>query len=360
MTRERKAPSLLPALLVCAAALYAAYLARQALLPFVLSFALAYVVNPVIDAVETRGVRRFHIVLGFYLTAACLLYLLVQYLLPVVSAEVAHLQSAAPAHLARAQKLAADLQGRAARHLPLSSLPLESLAAQAYASAAGQIRLLPSYILGLFPLLSLFFLVPFITFFLLLDGPVLIARLIQAAPSRYVEQALHLLNEIDASLGHYLRGILIVALAITAASYLGLLALGVNGALAIAVLSGVSSFVPYLGAVVGALVGGIAAFIQFGTFPAFLKVVLLFTGIRLADEALLQPFIARYSVHLHPLVFLLSLMVGGEIFGFIGLVFAVPAACIIKALLTVAWEWYLSQARGKGHEPRACVAVPYT
>ncbi|MCX5794686.1 MAG: AI-2E family transporter [Elusimicrobia bacterium] len=357
---ERRSTPLLPAVLVCASGLYCAYIVRQALLPFVLSFAVAYVINPLIDAAETRGLRRFHIVLAFYLLGAFLLYLLAQILIPVVIAETSRLQVDAPAFLAKVQKYAAGLQSHAAKRLPHSGLPVGQLAGQAYASVMGQLQLAPSYILSLFPLLSLFFLVPFITFFLLLDGPLIISALIQAAPSRYVEQALHLLSAIDASLGHYLRGILIVASAIGAASYLGLLALGIDAALSIAILAGVSSFVPYLGAVVGALVGGIAGAVQFGTFEACLKVVALFAGIRLADEALLQPFIARYSVHLHPLIYLLSMMIGGELFGFLGLVFAVPAACIIKALLQVVWEWYASEARLRGHDARACVAVPYT
>ncbi|HAM37025.1 MAG TPA: hypothetical protein DEB40_03815 [Elusimicrobia bacterium] len=360
MTEPRKVSSLLPALLAAVAALYGAYLLRQALLPFVLSFALAYVANPIIDMIETRGIRRFHIVLGFYLLAAFLLYLLVHYLLPLVSSEIAHLQANAPAYFAKAQKITADVQARALQRLPNTGLPLEQLSAQGYSSVVEQLQRIPSYVLGLFPLLSLFFLVPFITFFLLLDGPDLITALIQACPSRYVEQALHLISEIDSSLGNYLRGILIVALAITVISYLGLLVMGIKGALAIALLSGVSSFVPYLGAIMGAMVGGTAAFLQTGTLMAGLKVVLLFFGIRLADEAFLQPFIAKYSVHLHPLVFLLSLMIGGEIFGFIGLVFAVPAACILKALVRVVWDWYLSQANLRGYAPSACASVPYT
>ncbi|MBI5240966.1 MAG: AI-2E family transporter [Elusimicrobia bacterium] len=358
--RERQPGSLLPVLLAAGTALYGAYTIRQALLPFVLSFAVAYVLTPLVDAFEAKGLRRFHIVLAFYLVGAAGLYLLAQTLVPLAVSEVSQVQTDAPVFFSKVQHLAAELQSRAARHFPSLRLPIGQFAERAYASALEQLQHIPAYLLGLFPLLSLFFLVPFITFFLLLDGPALISSSIQAAPSRYVEQSLHLLNEVDAALGHYLRGILIIAMAITAASYVGLLALGLDAALVIAVLSGVSSFVPYLGAVVGALVGGIAAFIQFGTFAAGLKVVALFVGIRLADEALLQPFIARYSVHLHPLVFLFSMMVGGEVFGFLGLVFAVPVACIVKALLGVAWEWYVSEARLRGHETRSCLSVPYT
>ena len=98
-----------------------------------------------------------------------------------------------------------------------------------------------------------------------------------------------------------------------------------------------------MGAIVGAAVGCVAAWVQFGSILAGFKVVLLFTGIRLADEAFVQPVVSKHAVKLHPLIYLLSLMVGGELFGFVGLVFAVPSACIIKALLKVAWEWYTTE-----------------
>jgi predicted PurR-regulated permease PerM len=148
-------------------------------------------------------------------------------------------------------------------------------------------------------------------------------------------------------------------MAIGAASYAGLLLLGVDYALGVATLSGVSSFVPYLGAAMGALVGGLVAFFQFHTFAAPLKVIALFCGIRLADEALLQPFISRHSMHLHPLLFLLALMVGGKIFGFIGLLFAVPAACVVKVLLRVAFGYHASQAQRLGGIRLHGTEIPY-
>ena len=135
--------------------------------------------------------------------------------------------------------------------------------------------------------------------------------------------------------------------------------MGIDNAIVIALLSGVSSFVPYLGAIVGALVGGGMAFYQFGTLSAAMKVIALFAGIRLADEILLQPVIARHSVHLHPMVFLLALVLGGEMFGFMGLVFAIPAACILKTLISVTWSWYSSE-RGLTLGTASGGGVPYT
>ena len=360
MMERRGTLPVIPILIIVGAGLYGAYILGRVLVPFLLAFALAYVVNPLINAVETRGVRRFHIVLGFYLLAAFLLYLLAQYLLPALISGMTGLQADMPGYFTKIHTFFSELPLRVAKHVPHAVLPVaERFVSKTYASAAEQMEYLPSYLMGIFPLLSLFFLVPFITFFLLLDGPDLTAVLIQACPSRHVERALHLISEIDSSLGNYLRGILIVALAITAASYLGLLALGVNAAAPIALLAGASSFVPYLGAVVGALVGGAVAAIQFSSLTAGFKVVLLFAAIRLADEAFLQPSIARYSVRLHPLAFLFSLMAGGELFGFVGLLFAVPAACVIKSLLKVSWDWYLSEAGWKG-AAASPTAIPYT
>ena len=357
---EKRSFPFFPAFLIGGTVLYCAYRFNHALIPFLLSFALAYVVNPVVNNFETRGLRRDHIVLGFYSLIALCISLLANYLLPTVSGELAHLQEQAPVYFTNLQKLGADLQARVAHSLPYGRKAIESLSMKMYAPVIEQLQHVPGYLLGLFPLLSLLFLVPFITFFLLLDGASSISKGIQACPSRHVEQALHLISEIDTALGNYLRGIIIVALAIAAASFVGLSAMGVNYALAISVLSGISSFVPYLGAIIGALVGGLVAFFQFGTFAAAVKVVILFFGIRLADEALLQPIIAKHSVHLHPLIFLFSLMLGGEVFGLIGLVFAVPAACILKALLKVAWAWYSSEIQLNGPASYDSQGVPYT
>ncbi len=356
---ERRFPWL-SVLVLGGALLWAVFRVGHALVPFLLSFALAYVVNPLINYFETRGLRRDLIVMGFYSAIAVVITVTANSLLPVVTAELSKLQEQAPLYFKNTQALFADLQRYVAHKLPYGRQAVEHMSMKMYAPVVDGLQRVPSYVLGIFPLLSLLFLVPFITFFLLLDGTKSIEAAIQAAPSRYVEQSLHLLSEVDNSLGNYLRGIIIVALAITAASFVGLTAMGVNYALAISVLSGVSSFVPYLGAIMGALVGGAVAFFQFHSLAAGFKVVVLFFGIRLADEAFLQPIIAKHSVHLHPLVFLLSLLIGGELFGFLGLVFAVPAACVLKALIKVAWAWYSSE---EGlHPPVAfdSAVVPYT
>ncbi len=358
MPEERRVP-LGPALAVLAAGLYAFYRLHEALTPFVLAAAFAYVVNPVVSYFEARGLRRAHLVIAGYLAGLALGYAAYAGIKTVLVGETEFLNANAPAYARQLQAFVLSEEAKLTRTLPLPPAVAERALGAAMDTVLQRVQALPSQIFGLVPFLLHALLVPFIGFFFLLDGPAGFDGLIQAAPSRYVEQAVHLAGDIDVSLGNYLRGILIAAAAITIASFAGLLTLGVDNAAAIALLAGVTSFMPYLGAVVGALAGFAMAVYQFGSLWAGVKVLILFAGIRLADEILLEPVIARHSVRLHPLVFLLALIVGGETFGFLGLVFAIPAACILKALAKVAWAWYASE-RGLAPYAPSCEAVPYT
>jgi predicted PurR-regulated permease PerM len=347
-------------LALLAAVLYFALRIHDVLIPFVLSFALAYLLNPVINYFEARGLRRDLIVLALYLLIIIIITSSANFLLPAMSSELAGLQAKAPQYFSKAQEFFGHLQVAIADHLPFGQSTVQQLSFKMYDPLIKQLPKIPSYVLSLFPLFSLLFLVPFITFFILMDSKSLMQSAIQLCPSRYVEQVLHVTSEIDTSLGNYIRGLLTIALAIGSVSYIGLKILHIDYALAIATLSGIASFIPYLGALLGMAVGATVAFFQYVNLTAPLEVIVLFVGIRLADEAFVQPLVSKHAVHLHPLIFLLALMVGGKIFGFIGLLFAVPAACVIKALIMVAWDWYVTEAQisVRPHLPEA--TAPYT
>lgn len=338
---------------------YAAYHVRTALMPFALSFALAYLLNPLIHLFEARGLRRDPLVIALYALIAAGIAISVNIFLPTVVRELSLLQAQAPAYLTRARDIAGHLQTQLARHLPVGRGAVEHWGLQMVRPLMEHAQLLPGYLLGLFPLLSLLFLVPFISFFLLMDAGRIIAGAIQACPSRYVEQALHLLTEINTSLGNYGRGVLIEAVAVGAAAFLGLWALGVNYAVAIACVSGAFNLVPYAGAVLGATLAGLVALFQFRSAWGVAQVLMLFGAVRIADDVLLQPLISRHSVHLHPMVYLLALLVGGETFGFAGLLFAIPAACILKALIQVLWTWYASETLALPDELPPAARLPY-
>lgn len=358
MTEERRFP-FVPVFLVGGVLLYAFYQVHEALTPFLLAAAFAYVLNPVVTYFEARGLRRFHLVLCGYLGAALLLAVAYAGLKTVILEETELFQTRAPAYLQQLQKTAVSQQAVLTKRLPLPPKVAEHALESALGGTMHVLQDLPAHVLSLLPLLMHALLVPFIGFFFLLDGPSGVSSLIQSCPSRLVEQAIHLLSEIDTALGNYLRGLIIVATVIFIISFFGLIMLGVDNALIIAAVSAVSSVVPYFGLVMGILVGGAMAFYQFGAPMAAVKVAALFVGIRALEETLIQPIIARHSLHMHAMTNLLVLILGGEMFGFLGLVFAVPAAGILKALVSVTWSWYASE-RGLDVDTAGGAGVPYT
>lgn len=358
MTERREFP-LVPVLLVGGLAAYAFFRLHHALAPFLLAAAFAYVLNPIVTYFEARGYKRLHLVVAAYLGAAGLAFFAYAGLKGVILEETELFQTRAPAYLQKIQQTAAQQQAVLTKKLPLPPKVAEHALESALGGALHAVQELPSHVIALLPLLAHALLIPFIGFFFLMDGPSGVESLIQSCPSRFVEQAIHLLSEIDTALGNYLRGLIIVATIIFVLSFVGLVALGVDNALLIAAISAVSSVVPYFGLVMGILVGGAMAFYQFGVPSAALKVALLFLGIRGVEETLIQPIIARHSLHMHAMTNLLVLILGGELFGFLGLVFAVPAAGVMKALVSVTWSWYASE-RGLDSAGSSGAGVPYT
>lgn len=356
-SKERRFPARTAAAAL-AALLCLAYYFRDALVPFALSLALAYLVNPAVSFFEAKGLRRDRVVFGMYLAVLIAIYFSASFLLPRISEEVALLQNQAPAYFVRGKAQLGHFQVQFAQHLPVGRDLAERWTMGMIAPLLEQFERLPRLLLGLFPLISLIFLAPFITFFLLIDSPGAIRAIVQNCPSRWVEQALHIATEIDTSMGNYMRGLVMEVIAVAALSLIGLYFLGVDYALAISALSGILTFIPYAGAVAGGLAACTVALFQFQSAAAVLKVAGLFAGIRLGDDLILQPILSKYSVHLHPVAYLLALILGGEAFGFIGLIFAIPAACLLKVLLKVAWDWYASEVLMQ-HDTPAEARLPY-
>jgi putative permease len=114
--------------------------------------------------------------------------------------------------------------------------------------------------------------------------------------------------------------------------------------------------VPLVGAVSAAIAGALVALLQWGTLSGLVKVLVIATGIRLIDDWFLHPMILRKAVHIHPALTVFSLMAGGTLFGFWGLLFAVPVVCFVKVLLGVLWEWYRSEYGLQTRNPAAEVS----
>jgi predicted PurR-regulated permease PerM len=220
--------------------------------------------------------------------------------------------------------------------------------------------------LFLFGLLANIALVPVLTFYFLRDWDVMIAHLRELLPRPLLPTAERLARESDQVLGGFLRGQLSVMLALGSVYAIGLWLVGLDLGLLIGFVAGLVSFVPYLGAFVGVSAAVIASLVQFGD-PMNLALVLGVFAIGQALESfVLTPWLVGDRIGLHPVAVIFAIMAGGQLFGFLGVLLALPVAAVAMVLLRYGHERYTQSHMYGGtvvaaeapEAPEALIVVP--
>lgn len=176
-------------------------------------------------------------------------------------------------------------------------------------------------------------LIPVITFYLLRDWDDLVAKIHDLFPRRIAADVGSLASEADEVLGAFLRGQFYVMLALGLIYSLGLLFIGLDLALLIGMLAGLISFVPYMGAFVGITLACIAALLQFHDAIHVLSVLAVFTVGQMLESMWLTPWLVGNKIGLHPVAVIFAVLAGGQLFGFLGILLALPLASVIMVLL---------------------------
>ena len=176
-------------------------------------------------------------------------------------------------------------------------------------------------------------LIPVVTFYFLRDWDVLVARVRELLPRPIEPTVSRLARESDEVLGAFLRGQLSVMLALGTVYSIGLWLVGIDLALLIGMLAGMVSFVPYLGVLVGAAAGIIAALVQHGDWLHPLLVVGVFAVGQTLEGFVLTPWLVGDRIGLHPVAVIFAIMAGGQLFGFLGVLLALPVAAVAMVLL---------------------------
>jgi len=187
--------------------------------------------------------------------------------------------------------------------------------------------------MALVALLANLVLIPVVTFYLLRDWDSLIEKIHGLLPRKWEPTAVKLAKESDEVLGAFLRGQVLVMLVLAFIYSMGLWWVGLELALIIGLVAGLVSFVPYLGFIVGILLAGVAAMMQFHD-PSILLLVAAVFGVGQALEGmLLTPLLVGDKIGLHPVAVIFAVMAGGTLFGFVGVLLALPVAAIVMVML---------------------------
>lgn len=322
------------------------YLLAPILTPFALAGVMAYVLLPGVAWLERRGLPRAPASVLMVLASGALILGLLLVLLPVLEREILALSARLPALLAQANAYLAPLVHQwLGVWVKLDASALRSMALQEVGQqdlAAYLLARFGSGGLALVQLLGTLALVPIVLFYLLLDAREFGGRFEAALPRRWSAQVMEFLGEIDGVLAQFLRGQLTVMLALAVYYSSALAIAGFDSALSIGLLTGLLIFIPYVGFALGLLLALLAAVLQFGTWTAALAVLGIYAGGQVLEGFFLTPRLVGKRIGLHPLAVIFALLAFGQVFGFFGVLVALPSSAVLLVGLRRLRRRYLA------------------
>lgn len=325
------------------------YLLAPVLTPFLVAALLAYLFDPVVTQLQTRKLPRGVAVTLVLAVLTLLLVLLALWLLPMLEFQVIWLIKQFPHYLDVLQLLLpiwGERLGIDPALLNIAALKqviLENLGSSLAKSGDITMTLLTSVSnsgMALLGWLANIVLIPVVLFYLLRDWQGLLARIDELIPRFYQPLVKKLATESDQVLGGFLRGQLSVMLALALLYSLGLWLADLKLALLIGMLAGLVSFVPYLGFIVGIVAASIAMLLQTHDLMMLLPVLLVFGVGQMLESMLLTPWLVGDRIGLHPVAVIFAVMAGGQLFGFVGILLALPTAAVLAVLLRHAQQQY--------------------
>jgi len=321
------------------------YLLAPVLTPFVAAALLAYIGDPLADRLQRLKLPRTLAVVAVFVLTFMLLGLLVLLVGPLIRTQVGALLDALPEIVRQVEQVWLP---NVAEMLDLEvgeNIGIGAFVAR-YGDMAGSwgtkvlVCLTQSGSAVFAAVLSLF-LVPILTFYLLRDWDSILSHMAALIPSGQHDMVVDLARETDDMLGAFLRGQLLVMLALSLIYSVGLSIVGLEFAIAIGVVSGLVSFVPYLGFVFGIALASLTVALDPEPLWQLIGVVATFTIAQVLEGSLLTPKLVGDRIGLHPVLIIFAVAAGGQLFGFFGILLALPAAAVLSVLVRFAYYRYL-------------------
>ncbi|NDV00914.1 AI-2E family transporter [Pseudoroseicyclus tamaricis] len=312
------------------------------ILPFVLAGAIAYLLDPIADRLQRLGFSRILAVVTITLVAVLIIVPALVLLMWTLIDQTRDLIATAPEMFGRLQAWVEARFPELADSESQLSEQLRGLGETVAARGGEMLQGVMSSAAGLVNLLVLVVIVPVVTFYLLIDWDRMVARVNDLLPLDHAPTVRALAREIDRTLASFIRGQGLVCLILGSFYAIALMLLGLNFGLAIGAFAGLITFIPYVGAVVGGVLSiGVALFQFWGEWWWIGAVAAVFVLGQFVEGNILTPNLVGSSVGLHPVWLLLALSVFGALFGFVGMLVAVPVA----AAMGVVVRFFVDQYR---------------
>jgi predicted PurR-regulated permease PerM len=335
---------------IAAAIVLVVWLLGPVLTPFVVAAVLAYALTPLVNKLDhawggklPRILAVLIVELLFILAVLAIALLIV----PILAKEIPLLREQLPALAERLNAWAAPMLKSLGLNIALDVASVKAFVLK-YLNANvedGISALLSSLKVGGSVALALIgnaILIPVALFYLLMDWDNFVTRAVQLVPPRMRTAYDGFMNEADEVLGQYLRGQMLVMLILAVFYSIGLALFGLDLALPIGVFTGLAIFVPYVGFGIGLILAVLAGLLEFASFKAVIMVAVVYGSGQLIESLFLTPRLVGERIGLHPLAVIFALLAFGQIFGFVGVLIALPASAVLLVAIRRLQAQYLA------------------
>ncbi|QPC93838.1 AI-2E family transporter [Mesorhizobium sp. INR15] len=331
------------------------YVFSAILLPFVAGMVLAYFLDPVADRLERLGLSRIMATVVILITFLVVLVLAFVILIPVLATQMADFASKLPEYLTKLQGLLTSFDPKWLEQkfgVNANGLRdgLSSLLSSGFGLVTTVFTSLWSSGVALVSVVSLFVVTPVVAFYMLLDWDRMVAVIDSWVPRDNVATVRAIAKDINTATAGFVRGQGTLCLVLGAMYATGLTLTGLNFGILIGLFAGLISFIPYVGSLTGLVLAVGVAFVQFWPdWTMIVAVAVVFFIGQFIEGNILQPRLVGKSVGLHPVWLMFALFAFGALFGFVGLLIAVPASAAVAVLVRFAIARYLESPLYKGH-----------
>ena len=337
------------ALLLVALAAVILYFSSTVFLQLFLAFALAYVLNPAVVFLERKGMRRIPSILIVFFAALVICAGIAVFFVISLGSEFSSMQINLPEYANHLYEIVpASVKSYLGIETPDKlALRLDEVIAQARSVAPDIVKPVLSFLREAFSSTIAFilaflgyFIIPVYLFYLLADMPRLKAFVQSFIPERHRSVYNEKLGEIDAVLNGFIRGQLSVCAILAVLYSIGLYFIGIDLAIAIGTLAGITFIIPYVGTIIGICLSVVMALLKFHDMLHPLLCLGWFCLVQTLEGTVITPKVVGDTVGLHPLVAIIALLIGGQMFGIMGMLLAVPATAVLQVFLRSLAAWY--------------------
>lgn len=318
----------------------------SALVPLFAALIVGYLLDPLVDRLVKLGVYRILSVAFVMIGSVLLIALIIFAILPTVVEQLNQLANQLPELISKVEMWVAGAQAKLPDYISSENFQgfLDRLQIQLESLLGGLITVLLAVAGGTIGGIVNAVIVGFMVFFLLKDKEAIWAYLLRVFTFLRNETVMAVLADIDRQMGKFIKGKFIVVFLLFILSTIVFWIYGLDFFLLLGIMTGLSTFIPYVGATVVGVPVVIAGFIQWGTFGKALLTFVVYTVIQIVDGNYMTPVIIGRETNIHPVAIILAILICGTLWGFWGVVFAVPVAVVVKSVFDVLYFPSLEQA----------------